>query len=165
VWSIPKTDPAEALTALSISSIFPVAALATGTVSRIVVWAFGRTVSFGSVNGIVISLAGDSTGRLFALTTAGLIFVYGSSGGTWSQTTAPQVNYRGLVADDRGHIYAFDDMRVIRSGDGGATWRLAWQNLPLVGHLRDLRFIRRADGSGHLYLATYGRGVWRASIP
>jgi len=60
--------------------------------------------------------------------------------------------------------FAATDDRVYVSDDDGTTWTVASQGLPERPHCTDLRVGKSPSGGRDLYLATYGRSVWRAQI-
>jgi hypothetical protein len=67
-------------------------------------------------------------------------------------------------AHSPGALYAGSDAKVWVSYDAGDTWGHAGRGLPRRSHCADLRLVRRDDGSRWLYLATYGRSVWRTRV-
>jgi hypothetical protein len=70
----------------------------------------------------------------------------------------------GLALDDVGTLFLAVDNGVFVSHDGGANWLSASNGLPLLPHCSDLAF--GLDWSGPvMYLATMGRGVWKARLP
>ena len=79
---------------------------------------------------------------------------------------------------DEGPIYGFDidrgasppalfaatDNHVFVSRDDGDTWKLATKGLPRRPHCTELRAVAHDDGQRFLYLSTFGRSAWRASL-
>ena len=63
-----------------------------------------------------------------------------------------------------GRLFACSNEDVLSSADGGQTWIDASVGLPVSPHCTDLRVGTDADGGSSLYLATYGRSVWRAKV-
>lgn len=56
------------------------------------------------------------------------------------------------------------DRDVFFSDDLGKCWSDASAGLPRTPHCADVRFVTMPDGRSWLYLATYGRSVWRSSL-
>lgn len=65
---------------------------------------------------------------------------------------------------ESGRLFAANDSDVFVSSDGGVTWSDASSGLPVRPHCTDLRIGATQEGGRELYLATYGRSVWRAAI-
>jgi hypothetical protein len=63
----------------------------------------------------------------------------------------------------RGLVVSTDDAVYI-SRDDGQTWQRASQGLPRRAHCGDLRFVADEEGGANLYLGTYGRSVWIATL-
>lgn len=76
----------------------------------------------------------------------------------------PNAKVFGLAADALEYLYAATDDRVYASDDGGDVWRPMSDGLPRRPHCGDVRAVGRPglDVYG-LYLATWGRSVWRAT--
>ena len=68
----------------------------------------------------------------------------------------------------RDVVFVSTDSRVYASDDEGSVWHDVSDGLPVRAHGADLRFAYRGDaqpGSGSwLYLGTFGRSMWRASM-
>lgn len=61
-------------------------------------------------------------------------------------------------------LFAATDKQVFESDDNGDTWQAQSGGLPTRPHCTDLRFVTEPTGARFLYLSTYGRSVWRASL-
>ncbi len=84
-------------------------------------------------------------------------------GVTWSTTTGTDwATFAVDVLSER--IFAATDADVFVSEDWGKTWLDASQGLPARPHCSDLRIASDGQGGRDLYLATYGRSVWRTTI-
>jgi hypothetical protein len=86
------------------------------------------------------------------------------AGRNWTALPADQ-EWLIFTADRAtGRLFAATVADVFSSPDGGKTWIDASLGLPACPHCTDLRIGNDADGGSTLYLATYGRSVWRATI-
>jgi hypothetical protein len=84
-------------------------------------------------------------------------------GTTWANTTG--FGWTAFVADaESGRIFASTDADVFVSNDAGRTWLDASAGLPARPHCNDLRIASDGQGGRDLYLGTWGRSVWRATI-
>lgn len=90
---------------------------------------------------------------------------------TWtniSGTTSPlpdiPVNAIALDLDDPGNVvYVATDIGVFCTSNGGPVWQNATQPLGLPNvQVNDIKAI---EGTRSLYAGTYGRGIWRISLP
>jgi hypothetical protein len=81
-------------------------------------------------------------------------------------TTLPGSEEWGTFTVDRasGRLFAANDADVFVSTDRGQSWRDASVGLPVRPHCTDMRIGNDANGGSTLYLTTYGRSVWRATI-
>ncbi len=66
--------------------------------------------------------------------------------------------------EQTGRLFAASDGDVFVSQDWGKTWLDASLGLPARPHCADLRIASDGRGGRDLYLATYGRSAWRATI-
>jgi hypothetical protein len=99
--------------------------------------------------------------------------LFRASGGTaWSPVNGSgqppgNIGYFCLAADTSHSpalvILGAEDY-VYASSTSGATWENISNGLPRVSHCSDLRVVTQPDGHRYLYLATFGRSVWRAAI-
>jgi hypothetical protein len=98
-------------------------------------------------------------------------YILGWNGQQWSvvnvaRTRLPDTQaFTALEADHTTQpptLFAATDNRVFESNNGGITWVAAPLGLPVRPHCTDLRFAQQSDGGHYMYLATYGRSVWRA---
>jgi hypothetical protein len=70
-----------------------------------------------------------------------------------------------LEAPSLGSLFAATGRRVYVTHDLGNSWMLASDGLPMVHFGTDLHFVLQPDGTQYLYLATFGRSLWRAVLP
>ena len=61
-------------------------------------------------------------------------------------------------------LFAATDNHVFVSRDEGDTWKLATKGLPRRSHCTELRAVAHDNGQRFLYLSTFGRSAWRASL-
>lgn len=79
----------------------------------------------------------------------------------------PNELFFGMDADwvvDPSSIFVDTDSHVYMSRDEGANWEDISQGLPVRSHCADLRFAVDPSGSHYLYLATFGRSLWRTRL-
>jgi len=81
--------------------------------------------------------------------------VWAATSSTWSTFT---------VDSQSSRLFAANDSDVFVSHDLGMTWVDASRGLPVRPHCSDLRIAADPSGGRDLWLATYGRSVWRATI-
>ena len=87
-----------------------------------------------------------------------------STGGTWTALPAAG-DWVIFTADlSSGRLFAASATDVFSSDDGGQSWKDASLGLPVTPYCTDLRIGADADGGSTLYLTTYGRSVWKATI-
>jgi hypothetical protein len=90
-------------------------------------------------------------------------------GTTWTTTNALETtsdpNWKTFTVDpDSRRLYAATDSDVWVSHDSGRSWVDSSTGLPKRPHCTDLRVAPDIEGGTTIYLATYGRSVWRATI-
>jgi photosystem II stability/assembly factor-like uncharacterized protein len=86
-----------------------------------------------------------------------------SDGGTsWTNITGnlPQAPVN-TIAQSRGRLLVGSEVGVFMSTDGGATWLALGTGLPMVP-VMDLRV---HEPTNTLYAATFGRGMWKTTLP
>lgn len=76
-----------------------------------------------------------------------------------------EVPFTALEAPSLLSLFAATGRRVYVTHDLGNSWMLASDGLPMVPQGLDLHFVVGPDGTKYLYLATYGRSLWRAVLP
>jgi hypothetical protein len=120
-----------------------------------------------SITRLVITASG---GLLAAYNTGvtGQILAWDRSSGAWSQLSGGATGLAfqpifGLDVDDWGAIYAATDDRLYVAPGVGHAWRDVSSGLPKRAHLGTLRFVSDGHGAHALYLATFGRSLWRAN--
>jgi hypothetical protein len=84
---------------------------------------------------------------------------------------APKGPFFGLEVASSFHgnvLFAATDDKVYTSRDKGLSLGNAWmdasQGLPKRPHCGDLRYVPQPSGRKFIYLSTYGRSIWRASL-
>lgn len=132
----------------------------------------GRIVSFDSATGQATDyeLPPDTTGPVTRLQSIGARAyalvgdqILHFDGTTWVSTTG--AGWSAFIADvESGRIFASTDADVFVSNDRGRSWLDASEGLPARPHCNDLRIADDGQGGRDLYLGTYGRSVWRATI-
>jgi hypothetical protein len=69
---------------------------------------------------------------------------------------------RGSVPNS--NLFAATDNNVYVSRDEGETWKIATKGLPRRPRCSELRAVAHDNGQRFLYLSTFGRSAWRASL-
>jgi photosystem II stability/assembly factor-like uncharacterized protein len=105
---------------------------------------------------LTVTVAGTGSSHVFHSTDGGV---------TWSdidQGRLPAVPHSAAVVppDDPGSLYVANDVGVFVTGDGGATWTNLTRNLPNV-MVVDLVY---HNTERSLWVATYGRSLWRIKL-
>jgi hypothetical protein len=112
-------------------------------------------------SGSFVRLADLEAGRAFALHGSTRLLRF--DGTQWRETAGS--GFVAFAADPRPgsrRLFAATDDTVMLSTDDGATWADASKGLPARPHCTDLRLAADDQGGHDLYLATYGRSVWKA---
>ncbi|MEO7271400.1 MAG: hypothetical protein ABIX28_07290 [Vicinamibacterales bacterium] len=121
--------------------------IATGVVSRIEV--FPPASAAGALPDNAYALVDDRILRFNGL--------------FWSTTTG--TNWLTFAFDrPTGRLFGATDGDVFVSHDRALSWVDASVGLPMKPHCTDLRIAADGQGGSDLYLATYGRSVWRATV-
>jgi hypothetical protein len=68
------------------------------------------------------------------------------------------------VEADSDRVFAADQASVFELSSDRNSWRQVANGLPSFSHCTDLRIATNSDRGRDLFLATYGRSVWRAAI-
>jgi hypothetical protein len=105
-------------------------------------------------------LAGSLPDNAFALVGGRILRFNGLYWATTTGTDWTTFAFDGLS----GRLFAASDGDVFVSADWGLSWSDASEGLPTRPHCVDLRIADDGHGGRDLYLATYGRSVWRATI-
>jgi hypothetical protein len=80
---------------------------------------------------------------------------------TWR--ALPGTQWLAFAVDpESGRLFGADQATVYELD--GTTWNLTGTGLPTFAHCTDLRIATNSRGGRDLFLATYGRSVWRATI-
>ncbi len=95
-------------------------------------------------------------------TKASYVLRSGDGGASWSDISGnlPKAPVNDIVIDGTA-LYVATDVGVYRSTDGGATWRTLGRGLPNV----PVDDIQLDVASGELFAGTFGRGMWRITLP
>ena len=105
-------------------------------------------------------LAGSLPDNAFALVGGRILHFNGLYWATTTGSDWETFAFDGLS----GRLFAATDGDVFVSADLGLSWGDASEGLPTRPHCADLRIADDGHGGRDLYLATYGRSVWRATI-
>ena len=112
-------------------------------------------------SGAYTRLADLEPRRAFALHSSGRILRY--DGTKWTETKGSA--FLIFEADPRQgsrRLFAATENSVQVSTNDGDSWADASSGLPASPHCNDLRIASDGQGGHDLYLATYGRSVWKA---
>jgi hypothetical protein len=124
-------------------------------------------------NGLATPLGGGDFARRLEVTASRRAFALLENNGrllhydgsNWNDTGTTGLEV--FAADPRAgstRIFAATDADVLVSRDDGRTWVNASLGLPARPHCRDLRIAENGRGGHDLYLATYGRSIYRVTI-
>ena len=122
---------------------------------------------------ILVTLAGTGTGHVFrcgnTLSPAPR-FTDQSGFGAGSLLDVPVNDITRDQADPENVYYVATDLGVFGTADGGSTWAVYGDNLPII-KCTSIKATYRPDdtpgaivGPGLLHVATFGRGLWRISL-
>jgi PQQ-like domain len=88
------------------------------------------------------------------------------NGATWDAVSGNLPNnlpFTSLAGTDINDLYVSTSGPVYDTHDAGSTWNVASNGLPTITQASELRVV--ADPSGtYLYLASYGRSLWKARL-
>jgi hypothetical protein len=101
--------------------------------------------------------------RAFALHSSGKLLRF--DGSSWQPTNGD--GFGVFEADPQPgsqRVFAATDTSVWLTMDNGATWTDVSAGLPVRPHCSGLKLAANAQGGHDLYLATYGRSVWKAPV-
>ena len=87
-----------------------------------------------------------------------------SDGQKWTAVGEPRDWITFTAEPGTGRLFAATDTDVFSSTDGGQTWTDASVGLPAAPHITDLRIGSDDAGGRTLYMTTYGRSAWQATI-
>ncbi len=122
------------------------------TITRLVPLADGSVLAAYSANAYS---GGANAGQILHYTAGGWTPINGPGSGT-----EPVF---GLDVDDWGVLYAATDDGLYVAAWPGAQWQDMSAGLPTRAHLGSVRFVHYASGGIDLFLATWGRSVWKAT--
>jgi hypothetical protein len=120
-----------------------------------------------TLRGSVSSLRVFDDSLMYAIHSAGWILRYNASvwdilpGLPWQQYTTLEADWTATPKV----LYAATSTSVFSTDNNGQSWTNNSQGLPAAPQCTDLRIAVVPGGSKYLYLATYGRSLWRAPIP
>ena len=96
-------------------------------------------------------------------------FVLGWQGEQWQAlgggTLTNALPFNAVALPDLGSLFAISAKSVFVSHDLGTTWLTANSGLPSVPQGTDLTVVTQPNGTSYLYMASYGRSLWRALLP
>ena len=74
--------------------------------------------------------------------------------------------FNSIVASDLRSIFVSTNAYVYDTHDGGKTWTQASSGLPAnITGKNELKIVRESGRVAYVYLATFGRSLWRAQLP
>ncbi|MFM0008529.1 hypothetical protein PQR57_47560 [Paraburkholderia dipogonis] len=88
------------------------------------------------------------------------------NGATWEAVSGNPPNnlpFSSIAAEDINNVFVSTSGPVYDTHDGGSTWNLATIGLPIITQANELRVVTDPNGT-YLYLATFGRSLWRAKL-
>jgi hypothetical protein len=95
-------------------------------------------------------------------------YVLGWKGQTWDAlgggTLPTSQPFRAVVLPNVKNLIAITPASVFVSHDLGTTWATANNGLPLIPQGVDLRYVLQENGTPYIYMATYGRSLWRSVL-
>ncbi len=116
----------------------------------------GIAVDPGDPGTVYVGLQGFGTGHIYKSTNYGV---------TWTNISGnlPDTPVNFLIVNPVGPnmLIAATDSGVFVTTDGGTVWARLGTGLPSTPCLH----LRANAGTGYLYVATYGRGIWRMPLP
>jgi hypothetical protein len=123
----------------------------------------------GASGGRVVSgLAGFFSSIAYATINFGnnghVLFWNGTSWDAVSGNPPNNLKFSSIQAPDISNLYVSTQAAVYDSHDGGATWNRASDGLPAMAQASELRIVTEPAGT-YLYLVSYGRSLWRTTIP
>jgi hypothetical protein len=83
---------------------------------------------------------------------------------SWSPCRMPTTDRVTTIATGAGLVFAATEHKVYMSSNHGDTWREESAGLPQLAHCSDLAFVGAPDGTGQLYLATWGWSMWVTTV-
>ena len=95
-------------------------------------------------------------------------YVMSLTDGVWNSvgnSLPHSLPFKAMAAADLQSLFVATDTAMYDSHDAGITWSDASDGLPNVITANDLQVVTEPNGSTFLYLATYGRSLWRAQLP
>src|SRR5260370_6497596 len=134
----------------------------------------GRVAPHGDPDTAIFHIVAAGDVAFASFTKAGNGFVLRRDGGHFRKLTNglpnPVGHYYGLELVPPlepvvpAMVFAATDDQVYITRDLGNLWEPACQGLPTPPHCGDLRFFAPPGGERSLYLGTFGRSIWRASV-
>jgi hypothetical protein len=117
------------------------------------------------VSGIVAFFSGVA---LATVNIGGKGYVMSVRDAVWNSVgdTLPHaLPFKTIAAADLRSIFVATDKAVYDTHDAGRTWNSASDGLPAIISANDLQIVTEPSGATFIYLATYGRSLWRAQLP
>jgi hypothetical protein len=74
--------------------------------------------------------------------------------------------FQSMMAKDLNTLYVSSSAGVYDTHDAGNSWSMASIGLPVnITQFNDLHLVTEPSGTTYLYMATYGRSLWRTVVP
>jgi hypothetical protein len=102
----------------------------------------------------------------FATTDSGLVLSL-SGPAVWQASAGLPTNlpFWSVDGPNLGSIFVANTNEVFVTHDFGSSWLSASQGLPAVPNPRELHYVEQPDKTSELYLASYGRSMYRTVLP
>ncbi len=90
----------------------------------------------------------------------------GDSWNAFGGTLPSTLPFGAIAAADLNTIFVATSTGVYDTHDSGTTWNQASDGLPAqFGTGSELRIVTEPSGATYVYLATFGRSLWRSQLP
>jgi hypothetical protein len=94
-------------------------------------------------------------------------YILSWSGQVWSALQGGLPNdppFNTMEGQGQATLYAATTTTAYVTRDHGQSWFRVSDGLPAVAQANELHFVTQTDNTSYLYLATYGRSLWRALV-
>jgi hypothetical protein len=123
-------------------------------------------------NGAITGLAGFFSTLAYATVNYGgsdgngyVMFWNGQSWNSVGSNLPHDLPFFSIAARDINNVFVGSEVGVYDTHDGGNTWNQASNGLPNIVNVGELRIVTEPSGTTYLYLATFGRSLWRTPLP